>query len=105
VSDWFFTSDLHGQGALYEQVVALVGASAGRAPAGRGPGPSCRRPGWRRAPEGLPAGFFVEFARRLREAAPSIDVLVLMGNDDWGVNMDVLEAHDGRCGASSTTAS
>ena len=26
VSEWFFTSDLHGQGALYEQLVALAAA-------------------------------------------------------------------------------
>src|SRR4029453_3555901 len=26
LSDWFFTSDLHGQGRLYEELVALVAA-------------------------------------------------------------------------------
>ena len=26
MSEWLFTSDLHGQGALYEQLVALVAA-------------------------------------------------------------------------------
>ena len=26
MAEWFFTSDLHGQGALYEQLVALVKA-------------------------------------------------------------------------------
>jgi uncharacterized protein len=40
-------------------------------------------------------GFFVEFARRVREAAPGLELLVLMGNDDWGANHDVLEAYDG----------
>src|SRR5690242_337214 len=29
--DWFFTSDLHGQGALYEQLVALAAARQPRA--------------------------------------------------------------------------
>lgn len=96
MSEWFFTSDLHGQGALYEQVVAQV---------------AMRRPpvvilGGDLAPhatgsEGLARqrvflqGFFVEFARRLHEAAPGLELLVLMGNDDWADNMNVLEEHDG----------
>ncbi len=96
MSDWFFTSDLHGQGALYEQVVALVAAHR----------PHALILGGDLAPhaggqEGVGRqrlflqGFFVEFARRLHEAARGIRVLVLMGNDDWSANMDVLEAHDG----------
>ncbi len=96
MSEWFFTSDLHGQGALYEQVVAQV---------------AMRRPpvvilGGDLAPhatgsEGLARqrvflqGFFVEFARRLHEAAPGLELLVLMGNDDWADNMNVLDEHDG----------
>ena len=96
MSEWFFTSDLHGQGALYEQVVALVAAhrpavlllGGDLAPhAGGGEGVGRQRL--------FLQGFFVEFARRLHEAAPGIQVLVLMGNDDWAANMDVLEAHDG----------
>lgn len=96
MSLWFFTSDLHGQGALYEQIVALVAA---------------RRPeavliGGDLAPhaggsEGVQRqrvflqGFFVEFARRLAEAAPGVELLVLMGNDDWSANLDVLLDQDG----------
>ena len=96
MSDWFFTSDLHGQGALYEQLVAIAAA---------------RRPravliGGDLAPHGAGAegvahqrvfleGFLVEFARRLREAASDTDLLLLMGNDDWAANHDCLERYDG----------
>jgi hypothetical protein len=41
-------------------------------------------------------GTLVEFARRLREASSDTELLLLMGNDDWAVNADCLEAHDGR---------
>jgi len=96
VSEWLFTSDLHGQGALYEQLVALVAAHR----------PAVLLMGGDLAPHGAGAdgvrrqrlflqGFFVEFARRVREAAPGLELLVLLGNDDWSVNQDVLEAHDG----------
>ncbi len=96
VSEWFFTSDLHGQGALYEQLVALVAAHR----------PAALLLGGDLAPHGAGVdgvrrqrlflqGFFVEFARRLREVAQGLELLVLMGNDDWSVNQDVLEAHDG----------
>jgi Icc-related predicted phosphoesterase len=40
-------------------------------------------------------GTLVEFARRLREGCPGTELLLMMGNDDWAVNMDCLEAHDG----------
>jgi Icc-related predicted phosphoesterase len=96
VPEWFFTSDLHGQGALYEQTVALVAAHQ----------PAVLILGGDLAPheaggEGVRRqrlflqGFFVEFARRVREAAPGLELLVLLGNDDWSANQDVLEAHDG----------
>jgi Icc-related predicted phosphoesterase len=96
VSEWFFTSDLHGQGALYEQLVALVAAHR----------PAVLLLGGDLAPheagaEGVRSqrlflqGFFVEFARRVHEAAQGLELLLLMGNDDWGANLDVLEAHDG----------
>ena len=94
--DWFFTSDLHGQGALYEQLVALTAA---------------RRPrvvliGGDLAPHASGAegvaqqrvflqGFLVEFARRLLEGSPGTRLLLLMGNDDWGANADCLEEQDG----------
>ena len=94
--DWFFTSDLHGQGALYEQVVAMTAA---------------RRPrvvllGGDLAPHAVGAegvqhqrvflqGFLVEFARRLLEGSPGTRLLLLMGNDDWSANLDCLEEHDG----------
>ncbi len=94
--DWFFTSDLHGQGALYEQVVAMTAA---------------RRPravliGGDLAPHAVGAeglqrqrvflqGFLVEFARRLLEGSPGTHLLLLMGNDDWSANADCLEEQDG----------
>ena len=96
MSDWFFTSDLHGQRALYEQLMAIVAA---------------RRPrvvviGGDLAPHAMGAegvahqrvfleGFLVEFARRLQECAPDSALLLLMGNDDWAANHDCLERHDG----------
>lgn len=94
--DWFFTSDLHGQGALYEQLLALAAA---------------RRPrvviiGGDLAPHAAGAagvahqrvflqGFLVEFARRLIEATPETRLLLLMGNDDWRANADCLDQHEG----------
>ena len=94
--DWFFTSDLHGQGALYEQLVAMTAA---------------RRPravliGGDLAPHAVGAegvqrqrvflqGFLVEFARRLLEGSAGTRLLLLMGNDDWGANADCLEEQDG----------
>ena len=96
MAEWFFTSDLHGSGELYEQVMALAVA---------------RRPravilGGDLAPHGTGAagvshqrvfleGFLVEFARRLHEAVADAELLLMMGNDDWGANHDVLERHDG----------
>ena len=96
MAEWFFTSDLHGSGELYEQVMSLA---------------ATRRPrvvilGGDLAPHGTGAagvshqrvfleGFLVEFARRLSEAAPGAELLLMMGNDDWGANHDVLERHDG----------
>jgi uncharacterized protein len=96
VSEWFFTSDLHGQGALYEQLVALAGAHRpavlvlGGDLAPHAAGEDGVR--WQRL---FLEGFFVEFARRVREAAPGLELLVLPGNDDWAANLDVLEAFDG----------
>jgi Icc-related predicted phosphoesterase len=96
VSEWLFTSDLHGSGELYEQVVAHAAAhrpaavllGGDLAPHATG------TPGVERQRVFL-EGFLVEFARRLREAAPGVELLLLMGNDDWAANHDVLERHDG----------
>ena len=94
--DWFFTSDLHGQGALYEQLVAIVAAQRPRAVLiGGDLGPHAV------GAEGVAhqrlflEGFLVEFARRLREAAPDSQLLLMMGNDDWAANHDCLERHEG----------
>jgi Icc-related predicted phosphoesterase len=95
VPDWFYTSDLHGQGALYEQLVALAAARRPRAVviggdlcphAGGAEGPAHQRV--------FLQGTLVEFARRLRESCEAA-LLLLMGNDDWAANLDCLEAHDG----------
>lgn len=96
MSQWFFTSDLHGSGELYEQVVAaaaerkpravLVGGDLAPHATG-GPGVERQRV--------FLEGFLVEFARRVREAAPGVELMLLMGNDDWAANHDVLERHDG----------
>jgi uncharacterized protein len=96
VSDWFFTNDLHGQGAHYEQLLAI--AAAHRPGAVLVGGDLCPHEsgesGVRRQRVFL-QGFLVEFARRLREACPATRLLLLMGNDDWSANHDVLEEHDG----------
>ena len=96
MADWFFTSDLHGQTSLYEQLLAIAAA---------------RRPGvviiggdlcaHQLGEDGLRLqrvflqGFLVEFARRLREASAATELLVMMGNDDWAANADCLEAQHG----------
>jgi Icc-related predicted phosphoesterase len=96
VSEWFFTSDLHGQFSLYEQVAALA---AERRPASiiiggdlcphaaDAAGPARQRV--------FMQGFLVEFARRIRDDSPGTRLLLMMGNDDWAANVDVLEAGDG----------
>jgi Icc-related predicted phosphoesterase len=96
VSLWFFTSDLHGQGSLYEQIVAWTAAR--RPAAVLLGGDLCQHA---LGEEGVAQqrlflrGTFVEFARRLKEGSPGTELLVLMGNDDWAANMDCLEAHHG----------
>ena len=96
MSDWFFTSDLHGSSELYEQVVVLAAERHPRAVLlGGDLAPHATgAPGVERQRVFL-EGFLVEFARRLREAAPGSELLLLMGNDDWAANHDVLERFDG----------
>ncbi|HKQ58478.1 MAG TPA: hypothetical protein VJY35_11475, partial [Candidatus Eisenbacteria bacterium] len=96
MSEWFYTSDLHGQGALYEQLLAIVAAHQPRAVLiGGDLAPHAS------GAEGVAhqrvflEGFLVEFARRLHEAAEGSELLLLMGNDDWAANHDCLERHDG----------
>src|SRR5215470_6719780 len=97
LSQWFFTSDLHGQGALYEQLVAHVAARQPEAVLIGGD--LCPHAA---GPEGVShqrlflQGTFVEFARRLKECSAGTALLVLMGNDDWSANMTSLEVHDGQ---------
>jgi len=96
LSEWLFTSDLHGQTSLYEQLVAVVAAHHPRAVliggdlcphAGGADGPRHQRL--------FLEGFLVEFARRMREASSGLELLLMMGNDDWAANDDVLARHDG----------
>ena len=97
MSQWFFTSDLHGQGALYEQLVALVATRRPRAVLIGGD--LCQHAA---GPEGVAhqrvflQGTLVEFARRLREASSETTLMLLMGNDDWAANMPSLEMHHGK---------
>jgi Icc-related predicted phosphoesterase len=92
VPDWFFTSDLHGQGALYEQVLALAATRLPRAVVlGGDLAPHAGGSEGVRHQRVFLQGFLVEFARRLREASPGTELLLLMGNDDWRANADVLE--------------
>ena len=95
-SEWFFTSDLHGQGELYEQVVTLAAERRpGAVLLGGDLAPHGTGPHGVRHQRVFLEGFLVEFARRLREAAPGVELLLLMGNDDWAVNHGVLEQYDG----------
>jgi Icc-related predicted phosphoesterase len=96
VSQWFFTSDLHGQSTLYEQVVAFAAAEQPDAVIlGGDLGPHANgAPGVQHQRVFL-EGFLVEFARRLREATPNVELALLFGNDDWAANQDVLERHHG----------
>jgi Icc-related predicted phosphoesterase len=97
VPDWFFSSDLHGQGALYEQLVALVAAHRPAALVlGGDLGPHASGEDGVQRQRLFLEGFFVEFARRVRELVRELELLILMGNDDWGANMDVLESQEGR---------
>lgn len=96
MSDWLFTSDLHGQSDLYEQVLAEAARGRARvvvlggdlAPHASG----AAGPGYQRV---FLEGFLVEFARRLREAVSGVELALLMGNDDWRANEDVLERRHG----------
>jgi Icc-related predicted phosphoesterase len=94
--EWFYTSDLHGQGALYEQLVGLVASR--RPPAVVIGGDLCPHA---TGEAGVAQqrvflkGFLVETARRLREASPGTRLLLLMGNDDWAANEDCLEERHG----------
>jgi Icc-related predicted phosphoesterase len=96
VANWFFTSDLHGQGDFYEQLLAEAAAGGARVAIVGGdlcphsPGDA----GVRRQQLFL-EGTLVEFARRLRELAPGTELLLMMGNDDWSANHARLERHDG----------
>jgi Icc-related predicted phosphoesterase len=93
VGRWLFTSDLHGHAPYYEALIATVAArrpsivilGGDLGPHAAGPdGPAVQRAFWE--------GAFRDSARRLREAAPGTRLFLLMGNDDWAVNQDVLAA-------------
>ena len=93
---WFFTSDLHGQGALYEQLLAIGAAHRPRAILiGGDLGPHAAGASGIRRQRVFLQGLFVEFARRLHEASPQTRLLAMMGNDDWASNSDCLEQHHG----------
>lgn len=94
--DWFFTSDLHGHSGLYEQLMALAATRSPRAVIiGGDLGPHSPGTDGLRRQRVFLEGFLVEFARRLKEGVPGIELLLLMGNDDWRANHDCLEQHDG----------
>ena len=96
MSDWFFTSDLHGQGALYEQLVANVATRLPRAVLiGGDLAPHAVGEHGIALQRVFLQGFLVEFARRLKEGSPTTELLLLMGNDDWAANLDCLERHHG----------
>jgi Icc-related predicted phosphoesterase len=96
VSEWFFTSDLHGQTSLYEQLVAITAAHHPRAVViGGDLCPHAEGATGLQRQRLFLEGFLVEFARRMREASPGLELLLMMGNDDWAANDEVLARHDG----------
>jgi Icc-related predicted phosphoesterase len=96
LSEWFFTSDLHGQSDFYEQALAMAIERRPRALiVGGDLGPHAHGDGGVRRQRLFLEGFLLEFARRLREAAPEVTLMLMNGNDDWAGNQDVLEQHDG----------
>ena len=96
MAEWFFTSDLHGQGELYEQVVTLAAARRpGAVLLGGDLAPHATGAAGLQHQRVFLEGLLVEFARRLHEAVPGLELLLLMGNDDWAANHDVLEQFDG----------
>ena len=95
--EWFFTSDLHGQTGLYEQLLAITAAHRPEAViVGGDLCPHQLGEAGLRLQRVFLQGFLIEFARRLREANSTTELLLLMGNDDWASNSDCLEAHHGR---------
>lgn len=93
---WFFTSDLHGQGALYEQLLAIGAAHRPTAILiGGDLGPHAAGAAGVRRQRVFLQGLLVEFARRLHEASPATRLALMMGNDDWASNSDCLEQHHG----------
>jgi uncharacterized protein len=96
LSEWFFTSDLHGHSGLYEQVVALVAAHRPRVVIlGGDLAPHAAGVDGLRRQRVFFEGLFVEFGRRVRDGSPGTELLLLMGNDDWRDNLKCLERHDG----------
>jgi Icc-related predicted phosphoesterase len=94
--EWFFTSDLHGQTALYEQLLAIAAAHRpGAVLIGGDLAAHALGDQGVRLQRVFLEGFLVEFARRLREANAGTELLVMMGNDDWSDNFDCLELHHG----------
>ena len=96
MSQWFYSSDLHGQGSLYEQLLAMAATRKPEAVIlGGDLAPhEAGRYGLERQ-RVFYEGFLVEFARRLAEAVPTVELLLMMGNDDWAGNTPCLERHDG----------
>lgn len=93
---WFFTSDLHGQGALYEQLLAIGAAHRPQAILiGGDLGPHAAGASGIRRQRVFLQGLLVEFARRLHDASPATRLMMMMGNDDWASNSDCLEQHHG----------
>jgi len=92
---WFFTSDLHGQYALYEQLIALAATRRPRVIAiGGDLSPHAVGDDGISQQRVFLQGFLVEFARRLHEATDT-ELLLMMGNDDWLSNHDCLMEQDG----------
>lgn len=94
--EWLFTSDLHGQTALYEQALALAAARRPRALIlGGDLAPHAEGDAGVRRQRLFFEGFLVEFARRVAEAVPGAELLLIMGNDDWATNEPALARHHG----------
>ena len=93
---WIFTSDLHGHPPFYAALERLASEAH----------PSVVILGGDLSPHGSSKegvarqreffdGPFRETAKRLRRDTPSLRLFVLLGNDDWRANLNILEPEDG----------
>src|SRR5258705_261328 len=86
MAEWFFTSDLHGQGALYEQLLALASAHPPGAVVIGGDLAPLRFDPARRAPT------LADALRDLAEQGPVAETLFVLHSPPRGTRCDMISA-------------